>query len=127
MEALKGPITSPVTLADAEARQLSEAGIEKMKEVAPKVAEQMRGALDAILLLDAESEFASRMGTQRVWYEARGTLRVIDAWTGEAVAEVAATVTEAGLGEERAESAARESLGRELAGKLKQQLGEKLR
>ena len=96
-----------------------------MKEVAPKVAERMRGALDTILLLDTESEFASRMGTQRVWYEARGTLRVVDAWTGELVTEVSATVTEAGLGEERAECAARESLGRALAGNLEQKLGVK--
>jgi hypothetical protein len=122
LEALKGHITSPIELAEVTARQLSQAGIEKMKDVAPKVAEHMRGALDSILLLDAESEFASRMGTQRVWYEARGTLRVWDAWTGELVTEVSATATEAGLGEERAESAARESLGRELAGKLKQTL-----
>jgi hypothetical protein len=122
-DALKGPITSPIDLAEATARQISQAGIANMKDVAPKVAEHMRGTLDTILLLDAESEFASRMGTQRVWYEARGTLRVWDAWTGELVTEVSATVTEAGLGEERAESAARESLGRELAGKLKQTLG----
>lgn len=121
--ALKGHITSPIELAEAVARQLSEAGIEKMKDVAPKVADHLRGDLDTILLLDAESEFASRMGTQRVWYEARGTLRVWDAWTGGLVTEVSASVTEAGLGEERAESAARESLGRELAGKLKQKLG----
>jgi hypothetical protein len=124
--ALQGDIPAPIELAEAEARQLADAGIEKMKDVAPKLAGQMRGALDTILLLDAESEFASRMGTQRVWYEARGTLRVFDAWTGEGVTDVAATVTEAGLGEERAESAARESLGRELAGRLKQKLGGKL-
>lgn len=123
MEALKGPIAHPIELTDTEARPLSGAGIETMRDVAPKVAEHMRGALDTILVLDAESEFASRMGTQRVWYEARGTLRVFDAWTGEVVTEVSATVTEAGLGEQRAESAARESLGRELADKLKQKLG----
>jgi hypothetical protein len=123
LAALKGPIAQPVQLGDAEAKQLSDAGNEKMKDVAPKLAEHMRGDLDTILVLDAESEFASRMGTQRVWYEARGTLRVFDAWTGEMVTEVSATVTEAGLGEERAERAAREALGRELAGKLKQKLG----
>ncbi len=123
LAALKGPMAQLVELPDAEAKQLSQAGSEKMKDVAPKVAEHMRGALDTILVLDAESEFASRMGTQRVWYEARGTLRVFDAWTGEVVTEVSATVTEAGIGEERAESAAREALGRELAGKLKQKLG----
>lgn len=120
--ALKGQITSPIELAEPTARQLSQAGMETMKDVAPKVADHLRGDLDTILVLDAESEFASRMGTQRVWYEARGSLRVWDAWTGGLVTEVSASVTEAGLGEERAESAARESLGRELAAKLKQKL-----
>lgn len=126
LAALEGHITHPLVLTDADTRQLAEVGIEKMKEVAPRTAERMGGALDTILLLDAESEFASRMGTQRVWYEARGTLRVVDAWTGEVVSGVSATVTEAGLGDSRAERAARESLGRALAGSLAQKLGVKL-
>ncbi len=126
MGALEDHFARPVELAKAEAQQLAEAGMEKMKDLAPQVAEHLHGALDTILLLDAESEFASRMGTQRVWYEARGTLRVYHAWTGELMTEVSATVTEAGLGEERAESAAQASLGRELATKLRHKLGLKL-
>lgn len=124
--ALAGHITHPLVLADVDARELAECSIEKLKETAPKAAERMAGALDTILLLDAESEFASRMGTERVWYEARGTLRVVDAWSGELVSEVSATVTEAGRGDERAECAARESLGRALAASLAQKLGVKL-
>jgi len=123
LEALKAHMTQPTEVPAAVARQLSEAGTGRMKEVAPQVAEQLRGAVDTILLLDAESEFASRMGTQRVWYEACGTLRVFDAWTGALLAEVSATVTEAGLGDDRAESAAQQALGRELAGKLTPKLG----
>lgn len=126
LAALAGQVTQPLVLADADARQLAEAGVAKMKDVAPKAAERMAGALDTILLLDSESEFASRMGTERVWYEARGTLRVVDAWSGELLSEVSATVTEAGRGDERAERGARESLGHALAAGLAQKLGVKL-
>jgi hypothetical protein len=112
----------PVALVDPDARALSQANVERMKEVAPTVADRLHGTLDTILLLEAESEFASRMENQRVWYEARGSLRVFDAWTGEKTAEVTATVTESDLGEPRAERAAREALGRELARRLEQRL-----
>jgi hypothetical protein len=112
----------PVALVDPDARALSQASVERMKDVAPTLADRLHGTLDTILLLEAESEFASRMENQRVWYEARGTLRVFDAWTGEKTAEVTATVTESGLGEPRAERAAREALGRELARRLEQRL-----
>lgn len=122
LAALTSRVPRPVELAEPDARQLAEASAERMKEVAPALADRMRGALDTVLLLEAESEFASRMETQRVWYEARGTLRGFDAWTGDELAEVSATVTESGLGEPRAERAAREALGRELARRLDQQL-----
>jgi hypothetical protein len=121
LEAMKDQVTQPVALAEAESRQLTD--LVSIKAKAPGLADHRHGTLDTILLLDAESEFASRMGSDRVWYEARGTLRVCNAWTGETVAEVSATVTEADFGEERAESAARESLGRDLAGRLRQKLG----
>jgi hypothetical protein len=122
LASLASRIPHPVELVDPDARALSQASVERMKEVAPKVADRLHGTLDTILLLEAESEFASRMENQRVWYEARGTLRVFDAWSGEKTAEVTATVTESGLGEPRAEGAAREALGRELARRLEQRL-----
>lgn len=65
---------------------------------------------DVVLLAETQSEFASRMGTQRVWYEARGRLITLNAWTGETMGELTASVTESGLGEQRAEQAAIDAL-----------------
>ena len=122
-QALRGRITEPVELAAGDAKALSEASEHKMAAVAPLLADRLRGALDTILVLQAESEFASRMGTERVWYEARGSLRAFDAWTGTVLVEVSAVVAESGFGEPRAERAAREALGRALAQRLVERLG----
>jgi hypothetical protein len=70
------------------------------------------------LVMDVDSEFASRMGAQRVWFEARGRATAFSAWTGRALGRVEAAVTESGVGEARADRAAREELGRVLVQRL---------
>ncbi len=122
LEELRGTMNQPVELAPADEQQLAQTSVAKMSKVTPALADRLKGELDTIVLFNASSEFASRMGTHRVWYEARGTLKVVNAWTGELLSEVSAQVTESGVGEPRAERAAQQTLGRELAKKLKAQL-----
>jgi hypothetical protein len=82
------------------------------------LADELGGRLDVVLVMDVDSEFASRMGAQRVWFEARGRATAFSAWTGRALGRVEAAVTESGVGEARADRAAREELGRVLVQRL---------
>ncbi len=116
---LQNVVTRPVSLSSQTDRRLARATPQSLRRVAPTLADEMQGELDTLFFVEAESEFASRMGTHRVWYEARGNLVAVSAWTGEVLHQVDAVVTESGVGEARAERAALESLGRELAGKMK--------
>ncbi len=94
----------------------------RWKKKLPALADRYEGALDRVIFLKAESEFASRMGTHRVWFEARGTLTVVNAWTGKVILKAQGVTTESGVGEHRAEAASRRALGRDLSDKLKQKL-----
>lgn len=82
------------------------------------LADAQAGALDVVLVGEIDSEFASRMGTQRVWFEARGRLEAIDAWTGRTLASVTASTTAADVGDQRADHAARRALARDLVTRL---------
>ncbi|MFW6051543.1 MAG: hypothetical protein ACODAU_10230 [Myxococcota bacterium] len=92
----------------------------RLERVLPEVADDLGGRLDVLLVAEVDSEFASRMGTSRVWYEARGRVRALDAWTGSTLATVESAVTEPGVGDRRADRAARQGLGRALAEALLQ-------
>jgi hypothetical protein len=105
----------------ADLKTLSALSPHKWKDELPSLADAQEGKLDLVIFVEAESEFASRMGTHRVWFEARGKLTVVNAWNGRTLFQVDALTTESGVGETRAESAAREVLGTKLAEKLKEE------
>jgi hypothetical protein len=86
------------------------------------LADELAGRLDVVLFVEVDSEFASRMGAQRVWYEARGRAVAFDAWTGQALATVQTSVTESGIGDTRADQAARQALARTLVDQLLSEL-----
>ncbi|MCA9710611.1 MAG: hypothetical protein KDK70_32515, partial [Myxococcales bacterium] len=82
------------------------------------LADAMTGSVDLVLVLAYDTRFASRMGGGRVCYEAEGTLRAVDAWTGEVRAETSATVRADGVGDAGADAAARTQLAEALVGQL---------
>ncbi|MAQ13533.1 MAG: hypothetical protein CMN30_01860 [Sandaracinus sp.] len=82
------------------------------------LADAERGALDVVLVAEVESHFASRMGTRRVWYEATANLKVYSAWTGQPLTELTARANANGIGDERAEAAAREQVAQDLVRQL---------
>jgi hypothetical protein len=86
------------------------ATVAELRERLDALVTSTEGRLDVVLVAEVDSEFARRAGAQRVWYEARGSLTAVHAWTGEALAEVDAAVTAQGLGEIRADRAARTQL-----------------
>lgn len=112
---------TPASLSAEDERRLEQAvrgG--RVERVLPTVADAQAGRLDVLLVAQVDSEYASRMGANRVWYEARGQIRAIDAWTGRTMATVDGAVSESGVGEGRAARAARESLARTLVDDLLQ-------
>lgn len=84
----------------------------------PALADTFAGRIDVLVVVELDSEYASRMGNHRVWYEARGRAEVLDVWTGKRLTSVEATVTASGVGDERADRAARAQLAEQLAGQL---------
>lgn len=65
-----------------------------------------RGALDYVVLVAAESEFASQMGADRTWYQARARAHLVDVWSGQVVAQFDESATGSGFGDHAAEQAA---------------------
>lgn len=119
---LKLIVPQPVPLSPEISRKLLAAPAAQRRQLAIELADRLAGSLDTLLFITAKSEFASRMGTHRVWYEARGKLVGLNAWNGELLHEFDATVTESGVGEARANEAASDTLGGELAQKLQSAL-----
>lgn len=91
------------------ARAAAAKGSDRAKTLAA-IADDARGAVDYVVLGDLQSAFASRMGGSRVWFEARGHLEVFEAWSGTSVARVEAKERASGVGDARADEAARDKL-----------------
>lgn len=106
-----------VTPGPEKVTQLPGTGLRALSARLPAWVDGQPSPPDVVLFAETQSEFASRMGTQRVWYEARGRLVTLNAWTGKVLGEVQGSVTESGLGEERAEQAAIDALLKQLGEK----------
>lgn len=100
------------------AAELASASPEALAGKLPALADEQEGRIDVLFVADIDSDYAGRLSTSRVWYEARGKIRVYNAWTGELITTVEHTVKESGVGEPRADRAARSKLAEALAGKL---------
>jgi hypothetical protein len=96
-------------------RKITAATSSTLPRVLPALADELQGRLDVLVIAELDSEYASRMGAYRVWYEARGRVQVYDVWTGKRLAELQDAVTATGVGDERADQAARTQLAEKLA------------
>jgi hypothetical protein len=109
---------APATIAPQDAREVvTAAGDARARKIAA-LADSVSGRIDVVLVVDADSRFAGRMGSSKSWAEASGRVHVHDAWTGRAIADVEDTATASGVGEERASRAARDALARALADRV---------
>jgi len=108
----------PLAGEDIEGALDATASVETLRGQLPTIVDQTRGRLDVVLVVEADSEFARRAGAQRVWYEARGGVTALSVWTGRELAAVDGAVTVQGLGEIRADRAARTQLALALAAEL---------
>ncbi len=87
-------------------------------KLAAAIADGLRGAFDYLLLVESDSEFASQMGQERVWFEARANVQFVELWTGRTLQRFSERLTASGIGEERAEAAARRDVGAKVAQRL---------
>jgi hypothetical protein len=99
-------------------RRVTAAAPSALSTALPALADELGGKLDVLVVAEVDSEFASRMGDYRVWYEARARVQVLDAWTGKRLTELSDSVSASGVGDERADQAARTQLAEKLAGEL---------
>lgn len=99
-------------------RRVTSASPTALPTMLPALGDELLGKLDVLIVAEIDSEFASRMGDYRVWYEARGRLHVFDVWTGKRLTELTDAVSASGVGDERADQAARTQLAEKLAGEL---------
>ncbi len=115
----RGGADPRVVLAPDTAELLSHADPTELAQALPELAEVWRGRIDILVVADLDSEYASRMSTYRVRYEARGSAMVFNVWTGERLDTIETTVTASGVGEARADSAARAELAETIAAQMK--------
>jgi hypothetical protein len=97
----------PVAIGPAAGQRVLDASAAARGRSVAALADALGGRLDVLLVVDVRSEFASRMGGSRVWYEARAGVDAHDAWTGRILARLDVAETASGVGDERADAAAR--------------------
>ena len=107
-------LTIPADLA----RKLASASPEALAGNLPELADAWQGQVDVLIVADIDSDYASRAGTHRRWYEASGRVKTFDVWTGKELSTYEDTVTASGIGESRADRAARIRLADALAARL---------
>jgi hypothetical protein len=111
-------IAAMVGLRTDQEQPLRAASVEGMTATLPRVADAMAGQIDVLYRVELVSEYASRMGPHRMWYEARGRVEVFDAWTGRQLTTIEDTITAADVGNERANAAAQEQLAARLVNQI---------
>jgi len=102
-------------LPDQSAAQLDEARGGDMAAMVREIASFTGGTVDVVVVGDARSDFASRMGAQSVWHEADASVRVYDAWSGEQIGVVERSAQALGIGDYNAAHKALKKLGELIA------------
>lgn len=116
--ALRKDLGDPVTLDAKAVKALRTVGAAERARVLVVLADAMGGALDVVVLVKAESRFASRAGGSRVWFEASSQVVVHEVWGAGELGRGKVEATASGVGDRRADEAAR----RELAEKASQRV-----
>ncbi len=121
--ALRGDLGDPVTLDAKVIKALRTVGPAERARVLAALADTMGGALDVVVLVKAQSRFASRAGGSRVWFEASSQVVVHEVWGAGELGRGKVEATASGVGDRRADEAAR----RELAQKASKRVLDVLR
>ena len=108
----------PVRIKSHVAKRLGQAPAAELAKELPRFADIWDGDIDVVLVSETSSRFASRGGTHRVWFEAKAKITLYSAWTGKELQVLEDKTTASGVGEARADRAARKEVAEKLAAKL---------
>jgi hypothetical protein len=108
--ALQKDLGEPVTLDAKAIKALRTVGPAERARVLAVLADAMGGALDVVVLVRAQSRFASRAGGSRVWFEASSQVVVHEVWGAGELGRGKVEATASGVGDRRADEAARREL-----------------
>jgi hypothetical protein len=108
-------VAGATAIPEKHSNVIASAETRKLSEKLTAMADALAGRVDVLFVVELDSRYTSRMGGGRVWYEARGELEAFDVWSGQRLASIRTSATASGLGNERADEAARRALGQALA------------
>jgi hypothetical protein len=116
--ALRDDLGAPVTLDAKAIKALRTTGPAERARVLAMLADTLGGALDVVVIVKAQSRFASRAGGSRVWFEASSEVVVHEVWgTGE-LGRGTLEATASGVGDRRADEAARLELAQKTSQRI---------
>lgn len=116
--ALRDDLGEPVSLDAKAVRALRTVGPAERARVLAALADTMGGALDVVVLVKAESRFASRAGGSRVWFEASSQVVVHEVWGAGELGRGTLEATASGVGDRRADEAARRELAKKASERI---------
>ncbi len=111
---------APAKLEPAQRKRLAVVTKGEFAPEMPEIAQQAAGDFDVVILVDYDCAFASRMGGNRVWYEATGSLSIYDAWSGKSTLHEAVRAKANGVSDASADTAARAKLASEVAERIRE-------
>lgn len=101
---------APVELDANTSKTLGKVGPAERARVLASLADAMAGRLDVVVFVKAQSRFASRAGGSRVWFEATSSVVVHEVWGAGELGREDVEATASGVGDGRADEAARRML-----------------
>lgn len=117
-ETLRTKLGPPVELDSKTAKTLAQVGPAERARVLAALGDSMAGRLDVVVLVGAKSRFASRAGGSRVWFEATSRVVVHEVWGAGELGREDIEATASGVGDRRADEAARLELAKETSRKV---------
>ncbi len=115
---LRADLGAPVTLDAKAIKALRTVGPAERARVLAALADKMGGALDVVVLVRAQSRFASRAGGSRVWFEASTEVVVHEVWGAGELGRGKLEATASGVGDRRADEAARRELAKKASKRI---------
>ncbi|MCR9164648.1 MAG: hypothetical protein ACE37F_13585 [Nannocystaceae bacterium] len=117
-ETLGEALGPPVELDANTSKTLAEVGPAERARVLVSLADAMGGTLDVVVLVKAQSRFASRAGGSRVWFEATSSVVVHEVWGAGELGREEAEATASGVGDRRADDAAQRNLAEQTSSRV---------
>lgn len=117
-QSLGEALGAPVELDTNTSKALGKVGPAERARVLASLADAMAGKLDVVVLVKAQSRFASRAGGSRVWFEATSSVVVHEVWGAGELGREDVEASASGLGDRRADDAVRRKLAEQTSNRV---------